>query len=213
MAQIERLDFTGLSYYDSKIKAWVEGQFTENEPDLSGYFNGVDYKKADKKIYFKNGESNVASVDVTDFMLDKAVDDVEIADGSGDNTGKKVLKITWNTDAGSKTVEIALEKIFDPSNYMTKTQVEDALKLKADASKVTELETEVGKKLDESKYNTDKATFETKENAAATYQPKGEYALKSEIPDDYLTDSDLVPYAKTADLTTVSTSQIDTLFS
>ena len=197
MAQIERLDFTGLSYYDSKIKAWVEDQFTENEPDLSGYINGVDYQKSEKKVYFKNGESNIATLDVTDFMLVKAVDDVEIVDGSGDNTGKKVLKITWNTDAGSKTVEIALEKIFDPSNYMTKTQVEDALKLKADASKVTELEGEVGKKLDTSTYNTDKATFETKENAAATYQPKGEYALKSEIPT----------------FTAISTTQIDTLFS
>lgn len=128
MAQIERLDFTGLTYYDSKIKAWVENQFTENEPDLSGYINGVDYQKAEKKVYFKNGESNIATLDVTDFMLDKAVDDVEIVDGSGDNTGKKVLKITWNTDAGSKVVEVPLEKIFDPDNYYTKTQVDEELK-------------------------------------------------------------------------------------
>lgn len=126
--QIERLDFTGLTYYDSKIKNYIEEQFAENEPDLSGYFNGVDYKKSEKKVYFKNGESNVASLDVSDFMLDKAVDDVELTTGSGDNTDKQVLKITWNTDAGSKTVEIPLEKIFNPSNYYTKTQVDDELK-------------------------------------------------------------------------------------
>lgn len=124
MAQIERLDFAGLQYYDQKIKNHIESEFTAHKPDLSGYFNGVDYKKAEKKVYFKNGESNVASLDVTDFMLDKAVDDVEITNGSGDNTGKQVLKITWNTDAGSKTVEIPLEKIFNPSNYYTKSEVD-----------------------------------------------------------------------------------------
>lgn len=142
MAQIERLDFTGLTYYDSKIKSYIEDQFTENEPDLSGYINGVDYQKSEKKVYFKNGESNIATLDVADFMLDKAVDDVEITDGSGDNTDKQVLKITWNTDAGSKTVEIPLEKIFNPSNYMTKTQVEDELKKYAKSEDLEDLLTE-----------------------------------------------------------------------
>ena len=37
-------------------------------------------------------------------------------------------------------------------------------------------------KLDTSTYNSDKAGFETTEHATATYQPKGDYALKSEIP-------------------------------
>lgn len=40
---------------------------------------------------------------------------------------------------------------------------------------------EIASKLDISVYNSDKATFETKGNAAATYQPKGDYALKSDL--------------------------------
>ena len=40
---------------------------------------------------------------------------------------------------------------------------------------------ELASKLDISTYNVDKATFETKENAAATYQPIGDYALKSDL--------------------------------
>ena len=46
-------------------------------------------------------------------------------------------------------------------------------------------------KLDTSTYNSDKAGFETTEHATATYQPKGDYALKSEIPTDYATTDDI----------------------
>lgn len=213
MAQIERLDFTGLSYYDSKLKAWVGGQIEEGQPDLSSYFNAAPkYNSESKKIEFYHDTTKVAELDATPFIKDGMVNEVKIAAGTGDNNGKQVILITFNTDAGKENIEIPLEGIFNPSNYYTKNEVDTELGKKADASKVSELETEVGKKLDASTYNTDKATFETKENAAATYQPKGEYALKSELPTDYLTESDLVPYAKTADLTTISTSQIDGLF-
>lgn len=39
----------------------------------------------------------------------------------------------------------------------------------------------LGNKLDTATYNSEKASFETKENAAATYQVKGDYATKEEI--------------------------------
>lgn len=44
-------------------------------------------------------------------------------------------------------------------------------------------------KLDTATYNSEKATFETKENAAATYQPKGSYLTS--IPEEYVTDTEL----------------------
>lgn len=44
-------------------------------------------------------------------------------------------------------------------------------------------------KLDIATYNSEKATFETKENAAATYQPKGSYLTS--IPEEYVTDTEL----------------------
>lgn len=214
MAQVERLDFTGLSYYDSKLKAWVGTQIEEGQPNLAQYFNAPPkYNSESKKIEFYHDSTKVAELDATPFIKDGMVNEVKIAAGTGDNNGKQVLLVTFNTDSGKDNIELPLEGIFNPTNYMTKAEVEAELAKKADTSKVTELETEVGKKLDTSTYNTDKATFETKENAAATYQPKGEYALKNEIPKDYLTEEDLTGYVKAEDLTTISTTKIDSLFS
>lgn len=44
-------------------------------------------------------------------------------------------------------------------------------------------------KLDTATYNSEKAGFETKEHAEATYQPKGSYLTS--IPDEYVTDTEL----------------------
>lgn len=54
---------------------------------------------------------------------------------------------------------------------------------------ITNLTATVQGKLDTATYNSEKATFETKENAAATYQPKGEYLTS--IPENYVTDEEL----------------------
>lgn len=213
MATKEFLDLSGLTTYDSKLKAWVGNQIEDGQQDLSQYFNAPPkYNSESKKIEFYHDSTKVAELDATPFIKDGMVNKVEITTGTGDNVGKQVLKVSFNTDAGVEPFEIPLEGIFNPTNYMTKAEVEAELAKKADASKVTELETEVGKKLDTSTYNTDKATFETKENAAATYQPKGNYALKSEIPDDYLTDDDLEDYLKAEDIDAITTGEIEALF-
>ena len=49
------------------------------------------------------------------------------------------------------------------------------------ASETYATKQELGNKLDTATYNSEKAGFETKENAAATYQVKGDYATKQEI--------------------------------
>lgn len=49
------------------------------------------------------------------------------------------------------------------------------------ASETYATKQELGNKLDTATYNSEKAGFETKENAAATYQVKGNYATKQEI--------------------------------
>lgn len=54
---------------------------------------------------------------------------------------------------------------------------------------ITNLTATVQGKLDTATYNSEKATFETKENAAATYQPKGDYI--TEVPAEYVTDTEL----------------------
>lgn len=49
------------------------------------------------------------------------------------------------------------------------------------ASETYATKQELGNKLDTATYNSEKAGFETKENAAATYQVKGDYATKEEL--------------------------------
>ena len=203
MATKKFLDLTGLTKYNEKIQAWVGTQIEEGQPDLSQYFNAPPkYNSETKKIEFYHDTTKVAELDATPFIKDGMVNEVKITTGTGDNQGKQVLLVTFNTDSGKDNIEIPLEGIFNPANYMTKAEVEAELAKKADASKVTELETEVGKKLDTTTYNSDKATFETVENASKTYQPKGEY----------LTDDDLEDYLKDEDLEAISTDEIEALF-
>lgn len=54
---------------------------------------------------------------------------------------------------------------------------------------ITNLTATVQTKLDTATYNSEKATFETKEHVAATYQPKGSYLTS--IPEEYVTDEEL----------------------
>lgn len=54
---------------------------------------------------------------------------------------------------------------------------------------ITNLTATVQGKLDTATYNSEKATFETTEHAAATYQPKGSYLTS--IPEEYVTDTEL----------------------
>lgn len=54
---------------------------------------------------------------------------------------------------------------------------------------INNLTTTVQGKLDTATYNQEKAGFETKEHAEATYQPKGNYLTS--VPDEYVTDTEL----------------------
>ena len=85
----------------------------------------AEYK--DGKIVFSSvsgAEIKAAEIDCTDFIKDGMVNTVTIADGKTDgaNNGKKVLLITFNTDAGKSDIEVPLEGIFNASNYYTKTE-------------------------------------------------------------------------------------------
>ena len=63
------------------------------------------------------------------------------------------------------------EEIPSLAGYLTETA----------ASETYATKSELGNKLDTATYNSEKAGFETKENASATYQVKGDYATKSEM--------------------------------
>ena len=97
-----------------------------NITDLLQYVNGVSYDSTTKHINFTNGSTILTYVDATDFIKDGMVDSVEIVNG--------YLVITFNTDAGKEPISIDITEIFNPNNYYTKTEVNNQLSTKQDAS-------------------------------------------------------------------------------
>lgn len=70
----------------------------------------------------------------------------------------------------------------NPSTPMTYIKLSDNIVRKTVADQTYATKQELGNKLDTATYNSEKEGFETKENAAATYQVKGDYATKAELP-------------------------------
>lgn len=69
----------------------------------------------------------------------------------------------------------------NPSTPMIYIKLSDNVVRKTVADATYATKQELAGKLDTATYNSEKASFETKENAAATYQVKGDYATKSEL--------------------------------
>ena len=109
----------------------------------NGKISNAQYNKTDKKIYFYSGattETPMSNIDVTDFIKDGMVSNVEIKDVT--NSGS-CLVITFNVDSGKESIVIPVSKIFNSNNYYLKsetsgsTQLSDAFNLKANASDLT----------------------------------------------------------------------------
>ena len=90
------------------------------------FFDAAAYDSQTKKINFYHGNTIKAQIDATSFIKDGMVDNVEI---SGSN-----LVITFNTDSSKEPISIPLSSIFDPSNYLTKSEIDSALSGKVDNS-------------------------------------------------------------------------------
>lgn len=165
-------DKTTKTYVDGELAKKADATTLDNYALKTAAVGSIEYNSASKKIEFKavDGTTTIKDLDATPFIKDGMVNEVKIANGTGDNNGKQVLLITFNTDAtGKENIEIPLVDIFDPSNYMSKSEVE----------------AELGKKLDKTTYETDKATFETKENAESTYLKIADSISISEIESLY----------------------------
>ena len=96
--------------------------------DTSTLFATAEYDSNSKRINFKNSSGTVISyIDATAFVKDGMIDSVSIGNGaaSGPNAGVSCLLIDFNTDSGKTDVEIPLSQIFDPSNYLTATQIQN----------------------------------------------------------------------------------------
>ena len=130
---------------DMATETWVNsrGFLTEHQsldeyakltdiPDVTRFFNGVDYVKDRKEIQFKNNDSVLATIDTTDFIKDGMLESVTLTDGSNSNIGKRVLKLIFNTDAGKDPIELPISDIFNVDNYYSKEQAENTFAKKSD---------------------------------------------------------------------------------
>lgn len=100
---------------------------------VTGASYSESYAQLDNKpaILLKHGDTVLAAVDASAFIVDGMVEDVYIGNATSgpeddpDESGKLVVK--FNTDAGSKVISIPLTDIFNPDNYPTKDDVNAAM--------------------------------------------------------------------------------------
>ena len=93
--------------------------------------------------------------------------------GGGTITVDSELSTTSENPVQNKVITNAINGKQDAGDYALKSEIPDISGL---ATK-----TELSGKLDTVTYNSEKASFETKENAAATYQVKGDYATTAQL--------------------------------
>ena len=95
------------------------GYLTQHQ-SLNGLFASVNYVSSAKTIYFYDkSNTQVGSVDATEFIKDGMVENVYISGGS--------LCISFNTDSGKETITIPLTDIFNPNNYYDKTAIDNII--------------------------------------------------------------------------------------
>ena len=124
-----------------------------DESDITGLFGNVNYDKTTQRINFyheSTGGTVLAYIDASDFVKDAFLDTVVVENRVVEGESVPCLVFTWNTDAGKSETVIPIGGTFDPSNYYTKTQVdnivtgitediEEATSGKADTTAVTQI--------------------------------------------------------------------------
>lgn len=115
------------------------------ETALGTKFAGATWNSTDKKIYFYDNASAtgtaLAYIDATDFVKDGFLSSVTIDNRTISGESVPCLVFIWNTDAGIQETDVPLSGIFDPSNYYSKAETDEAISAatsgKADTSAVT----------------------------------------------------------------------------
>ena len=124
-----------------------------DEADIAGLFGNVNYDSTTKRINFyheSTGGTVLAYIDASDFVKDSFLESVTIENRVISGESVPCLVFVWNTESGIEETVIPLSGIFDPSNYYTKTEIdnivtaitediEEATSGKADTSAVTQI--------------------------------------------------------------------------
>jgi hypothetical protein len=137
-------------------------------PSVNGYADSVKYNSESHYVEFYHGTTagtKVFEYDASPFLIDGMVESVVVTSITSGGSEIQVLEITWNSAAGSQVTDIPLSDIFDPDEYYTKDEVDEADRVIAEA--LNDLNT---RKLDASAYTpTDLSNYYTKsETSGAT---------------------------------------------
>lgn len=112
------------------VKSQIEEYDYLTEADLNGLFNSVEYDATAKTItFYDKNNDEVGTIDTTDFVKDGMIDSVEVKDGN--------LIITFNTASGKEPIVIPLTDFFDPTEYYTKDEVNNAITAATDGMATT----------------------------------------------------------------------------
>lgn len=124
-----------------------------DESDIAGLFGNVLYDSTTQRINFyheSTGGTVLAYIDASDFVKDAFLDSVVVEDRVIEGQTVPCLVFTWNTDAGKSETVIPIGGTFDPTNYYTKSQIDnivtgitedidEATSGKADTTAVTQI--------------------------------------------------------------------------
>ena len=99
-----------------------------DEGDVAGLFGNVLYDSTTQRINFyheSTGGTVLAYIDASDFVKDAFLDTVVVENRVIEGESVPCLVFTWNTDAGKSETVIPIGGTFDPSNYYTKTEIDN----------------------------------------------------------------------------------------
>lgn len=167
--------------------------FTDNDK----YLNNGTIEVAPNELMIVIDESNMATfkkMSNGDTLFGQLIDQIQIQgeNVTKDNIIEKFGIIGFSISGGGGTITIDSELSTESENPVQNKVITNAINGKQDAgdyalkSEIPDIsglatKTELSGKLDTATYNSEKASFETKENAAATYQVKGDYATTAQL--------------------------------
>lgn len=97
---------------------------------ITSLFGAAEYDSTTQRINFYH-ESTTGAVltyiDASAFVKDGFLESVDIEDKTISGETVPCLVFKWNTDAGIQETDIPLADLFDPSNYYTKTETDNAI--------------------------------------------------------------------------------------
>lgn len=114
----------------TNLSAFTNGPgYLTSHQSLSDVFADVAYDSNSKQInFYGKGDTShtnvIGSISAADFIKDGMISNVEIKDVDLSGTSTTCLVITFNTESNKEDINIPISKIFNATNYYTKTDID-----------------------------------------------------------------------------------------